>query len=272
MSESKYPHWVDDFLSAFGGQYDTLNQKDFVEQQNQNKDRQNMNSMNEFTRTNPDDAAVENGINDQTGNKFEVVVKKDRDDKAIKNKSLQVQFSSGENKELYTCSSIDDFCNGKYANLKNEPLGKIAKAIAEDNKFVVSFIETSVAANIEQMEIEQAIKLANAVTKEKTILESDYYKLCSKLDSDNIKIFANFLGACGISVVSNRGNAKQDVSYYMNFIKDFKEYKVAKQTKNSRDINSLKDRIASIKIFEKVQAELNEEFKKDEILKLIIGE
>lgn len=272
MSESKYPSWVDEFMSAFGSQYDTLIQKDFVQQQTQQKERENMDSMNQLMRNNTEDTAVENGINDQTGNKFEVVVKKDRDEKARKDRGLQVQFSSGENRELYICSSIDDFCNGKYSHLKEESLDKIVKTIAKDNNFVLSFLETSVAANIEQIEIEQAIKIANSITKDYSILESDYDKLCSKLDEDNIKIFSNYLGTCGISIIANRNSIKKDVSYYIDFIKDFKEYKTAEKNRSFENIKKLKNRIASIKTFEKVKSELNQEFQKDNILKFVAME
>jgi len=272
MPNSKYPLWLDEFMSAFGGQNEILNQKDFVQQQNQQQNRENMNSMNELMKNNTEDSAIENGVNDQTGNKYEIVVQRDRDEKARKDRGLQVQFSSGENKELYICSSINDFCNGKYSNLKNESLDKIAKIIAKDNQFVISFLENSIAANTEQMEIEQAIKIANSITKNDSILESDYDKICSKLDEDNIKIFSNYLGTCGISVVSNRNSIKQDVSYFIDFIKDFKEYKTAKDNLNIENINRLKYRIASIKTFEKVKSELNQEFQKDNILKFVAME
>ena len=131
---NEIPEWLNDFvLKSFAG-YEVMNQQDFVQKQ---KDEQSLNQQNSINDTYRDESEKSNaiGINDQTGDKFEVVVNKMNKDK--KDKGLQVEFASGAKKDKYICSSLAEFCGGRYANLEGFPLDMVANTIAKDHSYII---------------------------------------------------------------------------------------------------------------------------------------
>ena len=260
---SKFPDWLNDFVTSSFGEYQVLDPASFVQRM---KDEQSINQQNELTKNilNHEDQSNVKGMNDQTGDVFEVVVKTD---KQKKDKGCQVEFASGLYKEKYLCSSIEDFCNGRYAHLKNQSIQLIAEEIAKDHTYVLNFVETSIASNSDSISIETALDVTNKIVSESRMADSDYKKICSKLNYDDFKIYNSYLKSANINVMA----PVSQVEYYIDYIKNFKEYKMASQ--DPRLIDNLKNRIASIEKFRMIANELSEEFKKDSVLRnIILGE
>ncbi len=152
---------------------------------------------------NQEDQANVKGINDQTGEVFEVVVKDI--DKKKKDKGLQIEFVGGRHGERYICSSIEDFCNGRYTHLVSQPLQVVAEEIAKDNSFINNFIDISIAGNSESINIETALDITNKITKESYISDSDYKKICAKLNyEDSAEPPSSAVTACSTSSGSSR--------------------------------------------------------------------
>lgn len=257
----KSPEWLNDFILTSFGQYQVMNQRDFVQKIKDDQSSLNQQNTLDNRKTVKDKANFE-GMNDQTGEPFEVVVDNNKEQQK-RDKGLQIEFSSGKNKEKYICSSIDDFCNGRYAHLKSQPsLIAIAEEIGRDNAYIINFIETSIASNSDSMTIESALNLTDKITNNSSISEQDYNKISSKLNYEDINIYNVYLAQAKIEIKK----AVNDINYYMDYIKNFREYKIA-------SIPELQQRISSIEKFKEIRAELEQEFKKDSILKNIeIGE
>ncbi len=267
MSE-KLPNWMDNFITGAFGSGDFSTQREMVQDK---KEQQSLNGQNAFNDYFRDDSgsASKDGINKETGERYDVRVKKE---KITKNKieqkdlGLQIEFSSGKHKDKYICSSLDDFCNGKFSHLKNESLEKIAKEISDNNKFVFNFLEASTASLSDSIQLETALSIANNITHNAKLLDIDYRKLCSKLNLEDVETFDKCLKNAGISVIKN--NLPNRVSYYLDFIKNFEEYKLAKN--NSSYVEKLKNRVGAITLTDKeLKESLYKEFQNDEILKKI---
>ncbi len=261
---TEFPDWLNDFITASFGEYQLMNQHQLVQQQ---LDSQSLNQQNELNKNmlNQEDQANVKGINDQTGEVFEVVVKDI--DKKKKDKGLQIEFVGGRHGERYICSSIEDFCNGRYTHLVSQPLQVVAEEIAKDNSFINNFIDISIAGNSESINIETALDITNKITKESYISDSDYKKICAKLNYEDLNSYNVYLKSANIKIAATQSQIK----YYVDYIKNFKEYKLSSQ--DPKKIESLKSRIASVEKFKKIAKELSEEFKKDPILQNInIGE
>lgn len=258
---SNSPEWLNDFIMTSFGQYQVLNQRDFVQKMKDDQSSINQKNMLDNRQTVKEKSNAE-GINDQTDEPFEVIVNNDKD-ALKKDRGLQIEFSSGKNKEKYICSSIEDFCDGRYSHLKNQPsLQAIAQEIAKDNAYIINFIETSVASNAESLAIETALSITDKIIRNSSISEQDYKKIASKLNYDDLNIYNNYLNQTKIEI----RKSVHDVNYYLDYIKNFKEYKTS-------SLPELQQRISSIEKFKEISAELKEEFKKDSILKNIeIGE
>ncbi len=255
------PNWLDEFVLQSFGSYDVMNQQDFVQKVKEEQSLNQQNSINDVFR---DESQKSNavGINDQTGDRFEVVVNKVNKNK--NDKGLQVEFSSGMYKDKYICSSIDDFCNGKYSHLKNLPIKSIAKEIARDNDYIFNYIETSIASNSESISVETAIDITNRIMKNSSLIESDHKKICSKLNCEDLNLYNTYLSNSNIRITKN----SLELQYYIDYIKNFKEYKLASNNvKNS--LSLLSKRIISIDKFSNIKKELIQEFKKDPILSRI---
>jgi len=264
MTEEKFPEWLNNFVNASFGQYEVMNPHDFV--QKMNDEQQSLQQKNTFNYDSKDTIEKSNveGINDQTGDRFEVVVKmeKNKDDKG-----MQVEFASGDFKDNYICSSIDDFCNGRYAHLSTQPLRVVAEEIAKDVNYINNYIETSIASNSDSITIETALDVTLKITKNSSISDSDYKKICSKLNYEDATVYNNYLKNAGVKILA----PVSSVQYYVNYIKNFKEYLMA--SANPEAISDLQVRVASIEKFKSIASELSEEFKKDEILRNIkLGE
>ncbi len=260
---SKHPDWLNDFVVAAFGEYEVLNPSNFVQKM---KDEQSLNQQLELTKNvlNHEDQSNVKGINDQTGDTFEVVLKvnKNKNDKGC-----QVEFASGRYKEKYISSSIDDFCNGRYAHLKTQSLQTIAEEIAKDHVYVTNFVETSIASNSDSITIETALDFTNKIIKNSRLADSDYRKICSKLNDEDLNVYNSYLSNANIKISAS--NAQ--IQYYVDYIKNFKEYKIASQDKDK--LIHLQNRVSSIEKFKTIAPELSEEFKKDSILRDIrLGE
>lgn len=260
---SRLPQWLSDFVTAGFGQ-EVMPQKDFVKNI---KDQQSLQQQNDFNNTfrNTEDKANAVGVNDQTGDSFEVVVV--NQNKSKKDKGLQVEFSSAKHGK-YVCAAIEDFCDGRYAPLAEQPLQAIAETIAKDCVYISNFIETSIAGNSDSITIETALDVTSKITHQSSISELDYKKICAKLNDDDLEIYNTYLTHSKIRIAKPVSN----IDYYIDYIKNFKEYKMATEDKSS--IESLKTRIGSIEKFRAIRSELLEEFSKDPILRFIdrIGE
>jgi len=260
---NEIPEWLNDFvLKSFAG-YEVMNQQDFVQKQ---KDEQSLNQQNSINDTYRDESEMSNaiGINDQTGDKFEVVVNKMNKDK--KDKGLQVEFASGAKKDKYICSSLAEFCGGRYANLEGFPLDMVANTIAKDHSYIINFIETSIASNSESITIETALDITKKIIKDSSISKSDHRKICSKLNNDDLTIYNIYLANSGVKIAEQPSmDTVSDLGYYMNYIRNFKEYVLAADDKEE-GLPLLKARIASIEKFNTLKDALAGEFKKDSVL------
>ena len=261
---SGLPQWLNDFVTANFGE--VIPQRDLVQNI---KDQQSLQQQNEFNQgfRNNEDKANAVGMNDQTGESFEVVV--NNQPKGKKDKGLQVEFSSAKNGK-YVCATIEDFCDGRYAALSEQPIKVIAEAIAKDCIYVSNFIETSIAGNSDTIAIETALDLTSKITHNASISELDYKKICSKLNNDDLDIYNIYLTHSKISIAKPVSN----INYYVDFIRNFKEYKMVAEASDANALNLLKTRISSIEKFKSIRSELLVEFGKDPILGLIdkIGE
>jgi hypothetical protein len=257
------PDWINDFvLKSFGG-YEVMNQQDFVQRQKQEESLNQQNTINEGYKDS-DEKSNAIGINDQTGDKFEVVVNKVNKDK--KDVGMRVEFSSGVNKDKYICSSLSDFCGGRYANLEGFPLEMVASTIAKDHSYIVNFIETSIASNSDSITIETALDITKKITKNSSIDKGDHKKICSKLNNDDLTIYNIYLANAGIKITdATVADKVSDLGYYMNYIRNFKEYVLAADDKE-KGLPLLKARIASIEKFSALKDALADEFKKDTVL------
>ncbi len=257
----KSPEWLDDFIMTSFGQYQVMNQRDFVQKIKDDQSSLNQQNTLDNRKTVKDKANFE-GMNDQTGEPFEVIVDNMKEQQK-KDKGLQIEFSSGKNKEKYICASIEEFCDGRYAHLKAQPsLVAIAEEIGKDNAYIINFIETSIASSSDFVTIESALNITDKIVHESSINEQDYNKITSKLNYEDLNIYNTYLAQAKIEVKKSVHN----VDYYLDYIKNFKEYKIA-------SIPELQKRISSIGKFKEIRAELEQEFKKDSILKDIeIGE
>ena len=262
---STLPEWLNDFVTANFGE--VIPQRDLVQNI---KDQQSLQQQNEFNNgfRNTEDKANAVGVNDQTGENFEVVVV--NQNKSKKDKGLQVEFSSAKNGK-FVCASIEDFCDGRYAHMIKLPIKDIkqhiANEIAKDCIYVSNFIDTSIAGNSETIAIETALDITSKIAHNASISELDYKKICSKLNSDDLEIYNTYLTHSRIAIAKPVSN----MDYYIGYIKNFKEYKIAEKSSaiNDEVIKPLKSRISSIEKFKSIRSELLVEFGKDNVLLLI---
>ncbi len=85
------------------------------------------------------------------------------------------------------------------------------------------------------------------------------------MNGEDVGVFNKCLKSAGISVVKDELNNK--ISYYVSFIKNFEEYKLAKISKsNGEYIQKLKNRVGAISLSEDIKQKLYNEFKSDDIL------
>ena len=254
--EQNIPEWLNEFVNANFGQNQVVDQNSLVRDLNRDKSVQNQNDFNNYSRDTRDKEEAANivGVNDQTGDKFEIVVQMEKNKS---DKGLQIEFSSGNFKDNYICSSIEEFCNGKYAHLKNQPLKSVAEEIAKDVNYINSYIETSIACNSDSITIETAFDVTLKIKKDSSLSNSDYKKISSKLNCEDLDIYNSYLKKSNIRVLEPISSVK----YYIDYIKNFKEYKMAENDISC--VKELKNRIASIEKFRIISKELSEEFKKD---------
>ncbi len=260
----KAPQWIEDFILKSFGQTNGYNPSNFVNTMNEQNDRNTQDAINKMWLND----GHENGSgnlkdqNNQDETKTEVNVKKIKDKKDV---GLQIEFSSGKNKEKYICSSIEDFCNGKYVHLKNEPENIISSEIMKDKEYILKYLDASMASNFDTITIESAIDLTEKIQVNSSLLENDYKKIVSKLSDRESFIFEQYLKNKNIKVKASKDKLK----YYVDFIKDFKEYKIAANNPSSINIERLRNRVASIDTLNNFKEDLLNEFSNDEILNKI---
>lgn len=262
------PNWLNDFITAGAGEM--MNQQQFVQQM---KDQQSINQQNSFNTNmvnDTDGKANAIGVNDQSGESFEVVVEQK---KGLKDKGLQVEFSSAKGGK-YVCAALEDFCDGRYSYMSNLPLRNvpqhIANEIAKDCVYVANFITASIAGDSDSITLSTALDITSKIQHNSSINELDYKKIVSKLNMNDQEIYDTYLSHSKISIAK----PISDINYYINYIKNFKEYQVAAENMDKNAINSLRTRISSVEKFRVISSELLVEFVKDPILRTIdkIGE
>jgi hypothetical protein len=272
--------WLSQFIVSFGSDdsssYHYQDQREVFK--NYNNEKGNTPANQE--RTNQNDAtnqenAEESGINED-GEEIEVKVKslskklnKDKEDEWM-DREMTVTFTSLDNKDKIIHSNIEYLCGGRYANLKHLSAGEVAKFFIKEYDKVFKYADASIANYSDMIDARQALRLAKSVSEKSIISHVDYDKLCSKLNNKNlIKEFDSLLGEVKIRVAYPIVGMKKESStpvenYYINYIRDFKEYK-------TRDMVALKARVASFanQLSKEDVDGLLKEVVKDEVLKNI---
>lgn len=280
--------WLNQFIMSFGSGEDGQNknmyrdQRDVVRDFNTNNpgwsgpgNTNDQNTGSQTSRGDSEEESTEVGKSEETGETYEVKVKtltkklNDAKEKEWKERELTVTFTSLDEKDKVIHSNIDYLCGGRYATLKNLPVRELAQYFAKEYDKVFKYADASIANYSEVIDPRQAFRLAKSVSENKIISHVDYEKLCSKLDGKMLGDFDNLLAEARIKVAfpisgMKKESAKTENSYYMEYIKDFKEYKTA-------NIHALRIRVSSIirQLPEEEKRDLLNQFEKDDILKTI---
>jgi uncharacterized protein YeeX (DUF496 family) len=266
MEKRKLPDWIEGFIESFG---EFATQQEFVNSITDPSNPDNIDSAN----LPMDETYTETDKNRPDSKNFEVVVnkKKKKDKNTTRNVGTTVLFASGKNKQNIVQADIDTFCGGRYAYLKDESAENIAKIISKDTDFISNYIEASSIKYLDDASVEEAINLINNLHIKDNMSVGDYNKISSRLNEDNVRAFDDYLIASSIRVSKP---IRENVDYYLNYFKDFAEYKLASQGFNTEyNISQLKIRIASMEpaIVSSYGAEglrtLKSNFKSDQILK-----
>lgn len=232
--------WFDNFLSAFG---EFATQQEFVQSLGDtNQDGTSKNPL-------PQEEVHKEVSKNDKGNKqpFEVVVqrKKKKDNRA--DRGLTIQFTSGQNKQKSISASIEDFCGGRYLPISKESVENIAKTVYADSDFVFNYIDASMMKYANDPAPEDAMDLVHNLNITTRISRIDYNKLTSKLNSENIKLFNNYLTASDIQVEEDHYQDK--ITYCVAYLRDLKEYKLVEQHINIKsNIHNLQQRAISVLI------------------------
>jgi len=289
--------WISEFITAFGqtGNGDSANY--FVrDQKSLVQDYVNTNGKNTQTTQNERDEQSYHldGKDPNTGEDFALDIKTDK----LKPKSKQeeewvrremtVTFTSLKNKDKFISASIDNLCGGRYAHLIDQPLPVVAATLVVDFSDILNYADSSVASYADRITPQQAYRIARTVTNNKKISYFDYEKITSKLGSDHQEQFNDMLKAENIHiaypinvldkeladkkvavekerVATAKANRDKSINYYVNFVKDFQEYKL-------RNLPVLKARVASILsvVDEGIKNDVIAELKKDAVIQAII--
>lgn len=242
------------FLEAFGqsidapgGQYLYRDQKDIVRDYNRNKNVEKSNEVSEIYR-NELEEHTQVGTSKDTGERFEINVKtfKPKDDREREwiEREMMVSFTSLDDESKKVVSTLSGLCRGKYASYKSLPANEVADHLSKECDFVFKYAEASMAIYSDIIDAKQAFRIAKSIAEKNIISNIDYEKIQSKLLPTACSEFDRLLGDARICVAYpvddniKTADAK-DVDYYINYIKDLKEYRLG-------DTDGLRNRVASI--------------------------
>jgi len=264
MERRKLPDWIDNFIESFG---EGASQQEFVKSLSDPANPENVESAalpieDTYTERNNDKSDAKN---------FEVVVNKKKKKDNVKNVGTTVLFASGRNKQNIIEADIDSFCGGRYAYLSNDSAQRIAEIIAKDTDFISNYLEASVIRYSDDASVEEAINLVNSLNIQSNMSVSDYRKISSRLNEDNVRAFDDYLTASNIKISKSM---QENINYYLNYFKDFSEYRLASMGVDiDYNISQLKKRIASVELTITASygtdglRTLKKSFKNDEVLK-----
>ena len=275
--------WLSQFILSFGAEGDSSSytyrdQKDVVRDFKQNNPGWSNPEQNSNIRNNEmEEESTEIGKDEETGEAYEVKVKslnkkinKDKEDE-WRQRELTITFTSLDEKDKVIHSHIDYLCGGRYAGLKNLSTSELAHYFSKECGKVFKYADASIANYSEIIDPRQALRLAKSISERQIISHVDYEKLCSKLNKKMIGQFDNLLAEAKIKIAYPIIGMKKEAvieepkeNYYLNYIKDFKEYKTA-------NIHALRIRVSSIlnQMSEQDKKDLMNEIGQDPVLKTI---
>jgi hypothetical protein len=290
--------WINNFIAAFAQQennYLMRDQRDIVKEFG-NMSQQNQNQLNSQKDSQDNDAFRLESQDATTGEEFSVDIKSEKNKPKSKkelewiNREKTVTFTSLTNKNKFITSDLKSLCGGKYAELTGKPLQEIAETLASNYNDIFNYVDASIAQYSEKITPDQAFRVAKSVTSDNKISYFDYEKITAKLNDELSMRFNDMLKGAGIKIFYpmiaferenlEAANKKQlaekdnmerqsslerknkEINYYVNYIKDFKEYKLGNK-------NGLEVRMASvINLLNKdIKESVLAEFKKDPIFK-----
>ena len=264
--------WLDKFVSAFAAEQDPYlyrDQKDVYRDTQQgttgiNQEKANPTSGQGSSDSN--DTHKETGRNEDTDENFSVEVKKyslkpknpkDDIEKKWLTQETIVTFTSLSDESRSICSDLSDLCNGRFSYMSNLPSSEIAKGLASHHKEIFGHIEASLASYSSAIDATHALRLATDVSFNNMIHRSDYERIRNKVETSQLKEFDNLIVSAGITT----SPVKPLDDYYVNYIKDFMEYK-------TENIAGLRKRVRVIlgSIGQEKKNQLLEKFNEDPIL------
>ncbi len=187
--------WITEFIKSFGGEGNLFrNPGDGLADYNTNMSNQNAGQAMEENRDRIDDSdrAKLSGTDPQTGDRFELEVKrlkKHRDkteQKWIDREKDLVTITNLDNSKKFINSTLDTLCGGKYAGLSTKPLDEVAKTLAADYGEIFDYVDASLANYANYIDAKQAFRLAQSVSANGKISHLDYEKLTGKLDKTGV--------------------------------------------------------------------------------------
>jgi len=282
--------WINNFINSFGANesYFYRDQAD-VYKDIQNGESQPTSADGDYNGGGAgkmEERHNQTGRNEETGEKYKVEVKnfdlsqknkKDKKEKEWMDRETMVTFTSLDDESKYVQSSIDTLCGGRYKALKGLSAKKIAAILIGEHKNIFGYAEASIANYSSAIDAVQALRLAKTASTNNVINHADYEKIQSKLSGTFLKEFDRLLADTSIKVaypmpapIQKVADEKEEkgpsfVDYTFDYIKDFKEYKIA-------DTEGLRKRAVSVlsHLEGEDRTNLINRFKTDRVLKNII--
>jgi len=185
--------WIVEFIKSFGSGSDSSdfrNQNDFVQQQNNIEDRQ---QINEVTKDSMDPEHKDQNLNmnaedESTGDEY--VLELTRTTDGPDKRDVSITFSCLNDKNKYVSSTLENLCEGRYSSYSGKNLKTIAAALCNDYDYIFNYADASLAKYSDSFDSNVAIKIAKLVKDSDDMISYvDYKKIGSKLSSDSLKEF-----------------------------------------------------------------------------------
>jgi hypothetical protein len=240
--------WLDKFISSFAAEtYQYRDQKDVYRDTQQGTTGVNQEKVNPSSKQ--DDGQMqkierEDGVDETTGEEFTVEVHKyslkpkdpkDKQERDWVAQEAMVTITSLDDEARSIHSNLSDLCNGRYANLIELSSSDIAKKLVTCHKEIFGHIEASMANYSNVINADSAMRLVQAATSLGAINFNDYNSIRNKVESGQVENFDRLITKANIQFSGRTSNT----DYYMDYIRDLKEYKTA-------NMQELKPRIANI--------------------------
>lgn len=196
--------WVEDFIASFGqvsNSFEFRNQTDFVAQQNEIEDREQVDQINRDSEEmlKKDENLSLNAEDESTGDEYVLELKRTED--TPDRKDVNVTFSCVNDKGKYVSSTLEGLCEGKYASHTGKSLKEIASALCSDFEYIFSYVDASLAKYSDALDTNKAIKIAELVKDaEGMVSYIDYKKIGAKLSSDSLIEFNEKLATSNIKI------------------------------------------------------------------------